>query len=187
MCGDFNVVRFISEKRSCLRRTKDMREFSDFIEDLKLLDTQLENGQYTWFKGDNQDIASRIDRILKSKEWDEIFNNIKQIALQRLGSDHTPIALLGGVWNQNKNYFKFENWWLETDGFTNRIKEWWDTISFSGRPNFILASKLKALKEKLKVWSRSDQANLGAKRRNLESRPTGRKSLKLNMKRKITR
>ena len=52
---------------------------------------------------------------------------------------------------------------------------------------FILASKPKALKEKLKVWSRSDQANLGAKRRNLESRPTGRKSLKLNMKRKITR
>ena len=32
---------------------------------------------------------------------------------------------------------------------------------------FILASKPKALKEKLKVWSRSDQANLGAKRRNL--------------------
>ena len=187
VCGDFNVLRFISEKRNCLRKTKDMREFSDFIEDLKLLDTQLEDGQYTWFNGDNQNIASKIDRILISKEWDESFNNIKQIALQRLGSDHTPIALLGGVWNQNKNYFKFENWWLDTEGFTNRIKEWWDTISFSGRPNFILASKLKALKEKLKVWSRSDQANLGAKRRNLESRPTGRKSLKLNMKRKITR
>uniref|UniRef100_A0A0V0IEM2 Putative ovule protein n=1 Tax=Solanum chacoense TaxID=4108 RepID=A0A0V0IEM2_SOLCH len=83
-----------------------MREFSDFIEDLKLLDIQLEDGQYTWFKRDNQDIASRIDRILISKEWDENFNNIKQIALQRLGSDHTPIALLG-VWNQNKSYFKF--------------------------------------------------------------------------------
>ena len=78
-----------------------MIEFSDFIEDLKLLDTQLEDGQYTWFKGDNQDIASRIDRILISKEWDESFNNIKRKLYK--GLDQTTLLLhcLQGVWNQN--------------------------------------------------------------------------------------
>lgn len=167
VCGHFNVVRFISEKSNCLKRTKGMREFSDFIEYLKLIDIQLEDGPYTWFRGDNQDIASRIDRILISEEWDDSFNNIKQVALQRLRSDHTPIALLGGVWNQNKNYFKFENWWLGTERFTNRIKDWWDSFSFSGRPDFILASKLKALKGKLKLWSICDQGNLESKKRNI--------------------
>lgn len=60
---DLNV-RFISEKRNCLRRTRGMREFSDFIEDLKLIDTQLEDNTYIWFKVDYLEIASRIDRIL---------------------------------------------------------------------------------------------------------------------------
>ncbi|WMV46346.1 hypothetical protein MTR67_039731 [Solanum verrucosum] len=51
VCGDFNVVRFISEKRNCERRTRGMKEFSDVIEDLKLVDLQLEDNNYTWFKG----------------------------------------------------------------------------------------------------------------------------------------
>ena len=65
------------KEEKLFEKKKDMREFSNFIKDPKLLDTQLEDGQYTWFKGDNQDIASRIDRILISKEWDDSFNNIK--------------------------------------------------------------------------------------------------------------
>lgn len=102
------MVRFISEKRNCLRRSRGMREFPDVIEDLKLIDIQREDNKFTWFKGDNQNIASRIDRILFSEEWDESVNNLKQMSLQRLGSHHSPIALQG-VWNKNKNYFKFEN------------------------------------------------------------------------------
>ncbi|KAG5586475.1 hypothetical protein H5410_046909 [Solanum commersonii] len=121
VCGDFNVVRFILEKRNCVRRTRGMKEFSDVIDDLKLLDLQLEDNNYPWFKGDNLEAASRIDRILILEEWDESFNNIKQNALQRLVSDHSPVALQGGVWNKKKNHFKFENWWLGTEGFTDRI------------------------------------------------------------------
>ena len=90
------------KEEKLFEKKKDMREFSNFIKDPKLLDTQLEDGQYTWFKGDNQDIASRIDRILISNEWDGSFNKIKQIALQRLGSDHNPITLLGECGTKTK-------------------------------------------------------------------------------------
>lgn len=68
VCGDFNVARFISEKRNCLRRSRGMREISDVIEELKLIDIQLEDNHYTWFKGDNQKIASMIYIILFSEE-----------------------------------------------------------------------------------------------------------------------
>ncbi|KAG5621167.1 hypothetical protein H5410_006385 [Solanum commersonii] len=85
ICGDFNVTRYISEKKNCTIRTRGMKEFSDFIEDMKLVDLQLED-----------EAASRIDRILISEEWDDKFQNLKQIPLQRLISDHIPIALLGG-------------------------------------------------------------------------------------------
>ena len=86
-----------------------MEEFSDCIEDLDLLDPPLEGGVYTWFMGDNHRIASRIDRILFSEEWNDRLRNIKHSILQRIASDHCPISLNCGVWEYNKSYFKFEN------------------------------------------------------------------------------
>lgn len=50
VCGDFNVTRFPSEKKNCSRRTPTMIDFSDFIEDMELLDLQLERGSFTWFE-----------------------------------------------------------------------------------------------------------------------------------------
>ncbi|KAG5622043.1 hypothetical protein H5410_007261 [Solanum commersonii] len=65
---------------------------------MELVDTQWENGSFTWFKGDNKEASSRIDRFLLSSEWDGSFSNIKQVPLQRLVSDHVPIALQFGSW-----------------------------------------------------------------------------------------
>ncbi|WMV30152.1 hypothetical protein MTR67_023537 [Solanum verrucosum] len=144
-----------------------MREFSDFKEDMELVDMQLEDAAYTWFKGGQQEAASRIDRIVISKEWDDTFNNLKQIPLQRLGSDHIPIPLITGCWERNKSYFKFENWWLQSEGFVDRVREWWSSFSYTGRPDYVLACKLKALKLKLKEWKQEEGGNLGSQRRRL--------------------
>lgn len=65
---------------------------------MDLLDLQLGGGVFTWFIGDKNNAASRIDRILISKEWDDSFSTIKQVVLQRLCSDHNPIALQCRVW-----------------------------------------------------------------------------------------
>ncbi|KAG5576279.1 hypothetical protein H5410_056413 [Solanum commersonii] len=135
--------------------------------DLNLVDLQLENAKFTWFKGDNHQIASRIDRVLVSQEWDDAFSNLKQYTMQRILSDHSPITLQGGSWKKSKNYFKFENWWLGTEGFIDRVRTWWNSFDYTGRPDYILASKLKALKHKLKEWGRSEQGNLGQQRKSL--------------------
>lgn len=168
ICGDFNVSRYISEKKKCNRRTRGMREFSDFIEDMELVDIQLEDAAYTWFKGDQQETTSRIDRIMISKEWDDNFNNLKQIPLQRLSSNHIPIALISGCWERNKSYFNFENWWLQSKGFVDRVREWWASFSYIGRPHYVLACKLKALKLKRREWKQEKGGNLGIQRRLLE-------------------
>ncbi|CAN4127918.1 unnamed protein product [Withania somnifera] len=149
-----------------------MKEFSDFFEDLSLIDLQIENATYTWYKGDNHEAATRIDRILISEEWDESFNYLKQIPLQRIISDHIPLALQGATWNKNRKYFKFEDWWLDTEGFTDEVNEWWNSFKFEGRPDFILSCKMKALRSKLKEWSRSTQGNLGLQRKELLEKMT---------------
>ncbi|XP_070040904.1 uncharacterized protein [Nicotiana tomentosiformis] len=156
VCGDFNVTRYPSEKRDCSRRASEMVEFSNCIEDMELIDLQLEGGAYTWFKGDNHITASRIDRFLILEEWDDSFRNIKKTIQQRLISDHTHVALRCGAWEQDKSYFRFENWWLNSEG----------------RPDYILACKLKALKGKLKEWSRSWKGNLGMQKSKLLSQLT---------------
>jgi len=43
--------------------------------------------------------------------------------------------------------------WLKADGFVERVKQWWNSYSFEGTPSNILACKLKALKQDLKIWN----------------------------------
>ncbi|WMV15560.1 hypothetical protein MTR67_008945 [Solanum verrucosum] len=102
--------------------------------------------------GDGHSSASRIDRFLYSSQWDESFTRIKQNLLPRIGSDHNPIMLDCGELNSNKSYFKFEQWWLRVDGFADKIKEWWLSFNINGTGSYILAVKLKMLKQKLKEW-----------------------------------
>ncbi|XP_075663381.1 uncharacterized protein LOC142632956 [Castanea sativa] len=47
------------------------------------------------------------------------------------------------------------------DGFTDRVHSWWNRYSFSGTASFVLAKKLKALKEDIIQWNRSEFGNVG--------------------------
>lgn len=49
------------------------------------------------------------------------------------------------------------------EGFKERVKEWWESFSATGRPGYILAEKLKMLKVKLKEWSKNNRGNLETK------------------------
>ncbi|WMV19026.1 hypothetical protein MTR67_012411 [Solanum verrucosum] len=62
-----------------------------------------------------------------------------------------------GYWRTNRR----------TDGFIDRIREWWDSFDYIGTPDYILASKSKALKHKLKEWNRSEQGSLGQQGKNV--------------------
>lgn len=84
ICGDFNTTRFSSERSNTHNLTRAMKDSSDSINELELVDPPLTGGSFTWNKGNNQGVASRIDRFLFSTEWDEEFSKIKQILLPRI-------------------------------------------------------------------------------------------------------
>ena len=44
---------------------------------------------------------------------------------------------------RGKSPFRFENMWMKTDGFVDRVDSWWNRHSFSGTPSFLFAKKLK--------------------------------------------
>lgn len=134
---------------------------------MELVDLQLADNSFTWKREEGHDTAARLDRFLISEEWELSFRYIKQSVLQRVISDHCPLILECGNWERSNSYFKFENWLLETVNFKEKVKNWWDSSTGRGRPDFILASKLKFLKGKLKEWSRTYQGNLGLQKQSI--------------------
>jgi exonuclease III len=123
--GDFNVVRFPSERFGSVGFSPAMHDFSDFIFANGLIDIPLSGGNFTW--SNNREVASmsRIDRFLYTADWEEGFITISQKRLVRLTSDHFPVMLECGSVPRGRRPFRFENMWLKADGFLERVRDWW--------------------------------------------------------------
>jgi hypothetical protein len=57
--------------------------------------------------------------------------------------------------------------WFKTNGFVDRVKQWWLSYQFDGSPSYIFANKLKALKADLKKWNTESFGNVGIKKNQL--------------------
>ena len=68
---------------------------------------------------------------------------------------------------RGKSPFRFENMWLKTDEFIDRVQFWWNRHSFSDTPSFVFAKKLKALKEDIIQWNRLEFGHVGRKKSQL--------------------
>jgi len=53
------------------------------------------------------------------------------------------------------------------DGFKDRVKEWWASFNVSGSPAYILTTKLKLLKGKLKEWGKENKNNWRQRREDI--------------------
>ena len=78
---------------------------------------------------------------------------VSQRRMSRLCSDHFPIVLEGGSFQRGSRPFRFENMWLKDEGFVDRVRSWWESYQLQGAPSFVLANKLKLLKNDLKRWN----------------------------------
>ncbi len=91
--GDFNVVRFPSERVGSDHFSPAMYDFSYFISTNGLIDVPLSGGIYTWSNNREVSSMSCIDRYLFTADWVEGFINISKKRLTRMNSNHFPISL----------------------------------------------------------------------------------------------
>ena len=66
LVGDFNIIRYPSERLGCEFFSPAMFAFSDFIENNSLVDLPLKGASFTWFRDSGVPSMSGIDRALVS-------------------------------------------------------------------------------------------------------------------------
>ncbi|RVW31784.1 hypothetical protein CK203_099460 [Vitis vinifera] len=118
-------------------------------------------GVFTWSGGPNNQSWARLDRFLVNTSWLDQFSSVLQSRLPRPLSDHFPVSLEGGGLRRGPSPFRFENMWLKVEGFQDMIRRWWWEIEVRGSASYRLATKLKEIKQKLKVWNKEVFGNLG--------------------------
>uniref|UniRef100_A0A2N9G874 Reverse transcriptase domain-containing protein n=1 Tax=Fagus sylvatica TaxID=28930 RepID=A0A2N9G874_FAGSY len=144
-----------------------MNEFSEFIFSLGLMDIPLEGSKFTWSNNRESPAMFRIDRFLYSRGLGGSVSHCcsKETSQTLIRSLSHPV----GEWQflRGKRPFRFENMWLQAEGFGEMVRGWWESYQVDGTPSFILAKKLKALKLDLKKWNEKVFGNVGHKRNQL--------------------
>jgi len=168
-CGYFIAVRRDDERkgvRGCSRQRKEIDIFNCFIENNGLLDIPFVGKKYTWFKS-NGTAKSRLDRILVSQEWLQIWPASKQYVQQRTVSDHCALVVksLDKDWGP-KPFRSFDAWFMEPN-FLTMVKEKWKSYNVQGKQYVKLKDKLKLQKLDLKMWSRNTYGCLESNKKHI--------------------
>ncbi|KAL7175788.1 hypothetical protein ACSBR2_029390 [Camellia fascicularis] len=127
MGGDFNEIRYISERKGCSRREKGMTNFNGLIDQLSLVDLPMLGRSFTWCNASNGERWSSIDRFLLNSRWLEEFS-FKQWGLPRRISDHCPVLLKKDDTNWGSKPFRFINAWLLHPKFKVEVKQSWKEV-----------------------------------------------------------
>lgn len=76
--------------------------------------------------------------------------------------DQWPIQLEASLFGKPRNSpFRFENAWLTHSNFLTNIEKWWkEELPLQGTKMFLLHSRLKHIKGRIKVWNKKEFGNV---------------------------
>ncbi|XP_042482080.1 uncharacterized protein LOC122062505 [Macadamia integrifolia] len=122
---------------------------------------EFQGKKFTWTNNRRRGHAVAVlDRSFCNGKWIDVFRNVKQCVLLSSVSDHAPLFVVSDDVQRPTNIpFRFHSFWMENDQFISVVEEAWKT-QIGGNPIFVLAQKLKQVKENLKVWARATFPNL---------------------------
>lgn len=173
LCGDFNAVRCMEERRSVgsVGISGGSALFNQLINDNFLVDLPLRGRSFTWYRGDGRSM-SRLDRFLLSDRWCQTWPNCFQLASTRGLSDHCPIHLCIDIENWGPRPVRMLKCWENFQGYQSFVCEKWNYIQVEGWGGYVLKEKLKLIKFALKEWHQRHSKNLPARMSSLKDQIT---------------
>ncbi|MCI02447.1 reverse transcriptase [Trifolium medium] len=172
--GDFNSVRDIFERRgvghnSSAGRSSEMVAFDAFLGDLELIDMPLSGRTFTSFHPNGM-AMSRLDRVLISTSWSDMWGEPIVRVLERDVADHCPLVLRYSSLDWGPKPFRFNNFLLQSNEFKEAIKTAWGSQNLESWMGFILKERLKGLKVVIKESNAENFGLAEAKKKRLIKR-----------------
>ena len=167
--GDFNIIRFSHEKNNSNRLHTQTNVFNSLINFFELKELEMSGGVYTWSNNQNPPTLEKLDRILVSNSWEDLFPTAIVTKLPREVSDHNPLILSCGQQKKaNPIQFRFETSWLHNADFFDEVKRIWDRPCGAKTPIDRIQQKLKLFKKYFKGWGFNLQGELRKKRKKIQ-------------------
>jgi exonuclease III len=152
-CSDFNMIYQDQDKNQGRPHRSWMRRFRRVIDDLQLADIHLHGRLYTWSSERRRPTLERLDRMLATCAWLDLFPNHYLACMSSDCSDHAPLSLRLDVVPWAKPQFCFEAFWTTLDGFLDVVAEAWSAMPGGADACRTLDSKLRYTAKALRAWS----------------------------------
>jgi hypothetical protein len=96
----------------------------------------------------------QLDWFFTSVNWTLSYPNTEVTPLAKITSDHIPCKISIGTNIPRSNIFRFENFWVEHQGFIDTVSSGWSSSPVLDSSARSMSAKLKNLRAALKSWSR---------------------------------
>ncbi|CAN0904072.1 hypothetical protein LINGRAHAP2_LOCUS22874 [Linum grandiflorum] len=163
ICGDFNDIMALSEKRGgLLPPPARLARLTSFVDSHGLVDLGFEGPPFTWsnHQVDPDEIEERLDRYLVIPTWLDIWPEAKVRHLLPLSSDHRPIYLTTSIPSPiTKRLFRFDCRWADNPEVAGLVAHYWSLDIPPGSLMFRLHHKLKNIRHALFDSSRASTSN----------------------------
>lgn len=169
--GDFNVVASTNEKAGGNEvNLGAMYEFVECIELNGLIDVGYQGSKFTWHNKRDVDhsIWCRLDRVMMNQACMDLKYKWMVSHLNKSMSDHAPVLLRGEFQtNVSARSFRFLHFWTSKEECGDILKSTWSQETCPN-PITAISLKLKDIKKKLSIWSKSTFGDIFQKARNAE-------------------
>nr|GEX14542.1 RNA-directed DNA polymerase, eukaryota [Tanacetum cinerariifolium] len=152
LIGDFNEVRYKSDRFGSTFNVQGAVEFNYFINDTDLEEVPLGGSMFTRCHKSGLKM-SKLDRFFISNSLFNSSPHINVITLERYFSDHRPILLRETNYDYGPIPFWFFHHWFELEGFNKFVIDSWNVVPGDVSNGMLnLVYKLKSLKVRIQEW-----------------------------------
>ena len=104
----------------------DITIFNEIISNLGLMEIPVKASNFTWSNMQSLPLE-QIDWVFTTPNWTCDFPNILLLPMARLTPDHIPCKVQIGTSIPKAQIFRFQNFWVEYQGFYDLVKYVWST------------------------------------------------------------
>jgi hypothetical protein len=148
--GNFNFYSSVINRNRSGGNIADTLVFNDTIWHLGLIELPIKGRAFTWSNMQLDPLLEQLDWFFTSPNWTLGFPMTEVFPMAQITSDHVPCRVSMNTRIPKSSIFRFENFWVQHDGFFDTFQDSWLTPIHSSNSTRVISAKLKRLRSTLK-------------------------------------